>query len=110
MSELTDVTGESFHEQVLECPLPVLVDFYASWCGPCKMIAPIVEELADEHREHLKVVRLNVDEHPDIALAYGMMGLPTLLLFVGGKPAPQWLAGYVTKEQVASYLAQNGAE
>jgi len=110
MSELASVTGTTFRSEVLQCPLPVLVDFYATWCSPCRVIAPIVEEVARDHREHLKVVRLNVDEHPDITMAYGVMGLPTLLLFVGGKPALECLGGYVTKEQVESYLAQNGAE
>lgn len=110
MSELAALTGTTFRSEVLQCALPVLVDFYATWCSPCRVIAPMLEKVAQEHRERLKILRLNVDEHPDIAMSYGVMGLPTLLLFVGGNPAPRWLSGDVTKEEVASYLAENGAE
>lgn len=110
MSGLPAVTGLTFRSEVLESCLPVLVDFYATWCGPCQMIGPVVEEVARERRQSLHVVRLNVDEHPDVAMAHNVMGLPTLLLFVGGKPAGSGLVGYATREQIDSYLAQGGVE
>ncbi len=110
MSELTAVTDVTFRSEVLEAPLPVLVDFYADWCGPCKRIAPTVKEFAEQHGEHLKVVRLNVDEHSELALAHGVMGLPTLLLFVGGKPVGGGLVGDATREQIDSYLRESGGE
>jgi thioredoxin 1 len=110
VSELTAVTDVTFRSEVLEAPLPVLMDFYAAWCGPCKTIGPIVEEVAREHQGRLRVARLNVDEHPELAMAYGVMGLPTLLLFVDGKPAQDGLVGYATREQMESYLAQGGVE
>lgn len=83
----TAVTDDKFATEVLESDTPVLVDFWAEWCGPCKMVGPIVEEIADEKAGTLKVVKLNVDENPATARAYGVMSIPTLLVFKGGEPA-----------------------
>ena len=78
------VDTDKFDELVLKSDKKVLVDFYADWCGPCKMVAPIVEELADEHPEHL-IVKVNVDEEPSLSMMYGVMSIPTLLVLKEGK-------------------------
>jgi len=80
------VSTQEWTSEVLESDKPVLVDFWAEWCGPCKMVSPIVEEIASENSEKLKVVKLNVDENPDTAREYGIMSIPTLLVFKGGRP------------------------
>ena len=82
----TSVSTKEWTSEVLESDNPVLVDLWAEWCGPCKMVSPIVEEIASENSESLKVVKLNVDENPDTAREYGIMSIPTLLVFKGGKP------------------------
>ena len=85
MSEATvTVTDDSFEEEVLNADLPVLVDFWAPWCGPCKIIAPIIEGVAAEHSGKLKVVKVDVDVNPETAAKYGVRGIPTLLLIKGG--------------------------
>lgn len=86
MSEIT-LTDASFKKEVLESQTPVLVDFWAPWCGPCRMVAPIVEELGREYAGRLKVGKLNVDDNPEVARAYGIMSIPTLMLFKGGQVA-----------------------
>ncbi|MEX2550541.1 MAG: thioredoxin [Nitriliruptoraceae bacterium] len=80
------VSTQDWTSEVLESDKPVLVDFWAEWCGPCKMVSPIVEEIASENSEKLKVVKLNVDDNPDTAREYGIMSIPTLLVFKGGQP------------------------
>jgi thioredoxin 1 len=82
----TPVTDDQFASEVLEADRPVLIDFWAEWCGPCKMVSPIVDEIADEHGE-IKVMKLNVDENPFTARQYGVMSIPTLMVFKGGEPA-----------------------
>ena len=82
----TPVSTSDWTSEVLESDRPVLVDFWAEWCGPCKMVSPIVDEIANERSEQLKVVKLNVDDNPDTAREYGIMSIPTLLVFKGGQP------------------------
>ena len=80
------VTDATFATDVLQSDKPVLVDFWAEWCGPCRMVSPIVDEIANEHGDELKVVKLNIDENPGTARDYGVMSIPTLMVFKGGQP------------------------
>jgi thioredoxin 1 len=82
----TPVTDDAWTTEVLESDKPVLIDFWAEWCGPCRMVSPIVDEIAEEHAASLKVMKLNVDENPNTAREYGVMSIPTLLVFKGGQP------------------------
>ena len=83
------VTDESFDEDVLRSDKLVLVDFWATWCGPCRMVAPVLEEIAAEHTETLTVAKLDIDENPSIARDYRVLSVPTLILFKGGEPVKQ---------------------
>lgn len=98
------VTDNDFAAEVLESSLPVLVDFWAEWCGPCRMVAPIVEEIGAENADKLKVVKLNVDENPGTARDYGIMSIPTLLVFRGGT-AEKRIVGAKGKAQLLADLA-----
>ena len=89
MAHPTTVTDDTFQSEVLEADTPVLVDFYADWCGPCKVMAPIVEELAEEFEGRAKIVKLDVDASPRTSVAYGIRSIPTVVIFVGGKPVAQ---------------------
>ena len=82
---VTDVTDQDFEEMVIKSTLPVLVDLWAPWCGPCRMVAPVVDKLAEKYQGKFKFYRLNVDENPQTASKYGVMSIPTLLFFKGGK-------------------------
>lgn len=84
MSEEIILTEANFEEEVLKSELPVLVDFWADWCGPCKMLAPTIEELATEYRGRAKIAKLNVDQNPAVAEKFGIRGIPTVILFHGG--------------------------
>jgi thioredoxin 1 len=84
---ITTLSDATFDEEISGASAPVLVDFWAEWCGPCKMIAPILEEIADEQGENLKIAKLNVDEAPNIARRFEVMSIPTLILFKDGEPA-----------------------
>jgi len=100
--EILDVTRENFEEEVLKEDRKVLVDFYADWCGPCKMLAPIVEEVASEH-EDLKVVRINIDNEESIAMDYQIMSIPTLVLIKDGKEVDR-VIGYVQKKVIETMI------
>ncbi|HUG86431.1 MAG TPA: thioredoxin [Euzebya sp.] len=84
MSNATVVTDATWQQEVLESDKPVLIDFWAEWCGPCRMVAPVIEEIAGEQSDHIKVVKLNVDENPDTARQYRVMSIPTMLVVAQG--------------------------
>lgn len=94
-----EVTDKNFESEVLKSDLPVLVDFWAEWCGPCKMIGPIVNEISEELDGKLKVAKVNVDDAQELAGNYQIMSIPTLLLFKGGKSVEQ-IVGAVPKDQI----------
>lgn len=98
-------TDANFQKEALESDIPVLVDFYADWCGPCKMVAPIVAELADEYAGVYKIGKLNVDEQPDTAQKYRVMSIPTLIIFKNGTPVDQ-VVGAVPKKALVEKLEQ----
>ena len=82
-----NVTTETFDQEVIQSETPVLVDFWAEWCGPCHAIAPVLEKIADERKDELRVVKLNIDEEQDIAQRYGIQSIPTIVMFKDGEPA-----------------------
>jgi thioredoxin 1 len=100
---LVHVNDKDFTLEVLQSDLPVLVDFWATWCGPCKSIAPIIDELAKEYTGRVKMAKLNVDENPATPSQYGVRGIPTLILFKGGKILEQ-IVGAVPKTRLVSII------
>ncbi len=104
MSEgLVHVTDDSFETDVIQHGTPVLVDFWAEWCGPCKMIAPILIEIAEEYGERLRVAKLNIDENPNTPPRYGIRGIPTLMLFKDGN-VEATKVGAVSKSQLTAFI------
>ena len=103
MSTATPVTDISFKADVLESDIPVLVDFWAPWCGPCRMVAPVVEEIAEQYEGKVRVVKLNTDENPNTASQYGIRSIPTLMIFKGGQRVDM-VVGAVPKTTLASTL------
>lgn len=100
---MTIVNDTNFETEVLKSELPVLVDFYADWCGPCKMMAPLVEELGNQVKDHAKVVKINVDESPKTSERYNIMSIPTFIVFKSGQPVQQKVGG-MPKDALASML------
>ena len=99
---ITNITKENFEAEVLKSEKPVLVDFWATWCGPCKMIGPVIEEIANEHPE-IKVCKINVDEEGELSIKHGVMSIPTLMIFKNGEIA-QTAIGYRPKEGIEELL------
>ncbi len=100
-ASVTEVTDNNFQAEVLESEVPVLVDFWAPWCGPCRMVAPVVEEIAQEHGDALKVVKLNIDENQHTAMEFNVMSIPTLIVFRNGQPAKTVVGAYPKRKLVA---------
>jgi thioredoxin 1 len=98
------VTDASFERDVIQSDKPVLVDFWAAWCGPCRMVAPVVEEIANEYSEQLRVVKMDVDENGDTAASLGISSIPTLMLYKGGQPVER-IVGFQPKQRLMSKIA-----
>jgi len=101
-----DVNNADFQSEVLDSSTPVLVDFWAEWCGPCKMIAPIVDEIAEEYDGRLRVAKLDADANQEVLQNYGIMGIPTLILFKNGEPVER-ITGYKPKAKIVGKLANH---
>ena len=105
MSNTVHLTDDNFYEEVLESKLPVLVDFWADWCGPCRRVAPTIEEIAERYAGQLKVGKLNVDESPRVASDHGINSIPTLMFFRGGNPVEE-VIGVVPKEELVDVISR----
>ena len=97
------ISDESFEEEVLKAEKPVLIDYWAEWCGPCKMIAPVLDEVATEYADRVKVVKLNIDDNPQTPPKYGIRGIPTLMVFKNGQ-VEATKVGAVSKAQLTAFL------
>ncbi|MEI3078522.1 MAG: thioredoxin [Oscillospiraceae bacterium] len=102
MAELT-LTGQNFEQEVLLAKEPVLVDFWATWCGPCRMLAPVIEEIANEYAGKVKVGKVNVDDERELALEYGVSSIPTVMVFQNGE-VKETSVGYRPKEEIEQLL------
>ena len=105
-SQISHVTDDTFESEVLQSDLPVLVDYWAEWCGPCKMIAPILEEIVAEYDGRLRVAKLNIDENPDTPPKFGIRGIPTLMLFKNGD-IEATKVGALSKSQLSAFIDSN---
>jgi len=103
---IVHVTDDSFEDEVLKSPQPVLVDYWADWCGPCKMIAPVLDEIAKDYAGRLKVAKLNIDENQATPPRYGIRGIPTLMLFRNGEVEATKI-GAVSKSQLTAFIDSN---
>src|ERR687891_330221 len=107
MSEkIVQVTDDSFENDILKCEKPVLLDYWAEWCGPCKMIGPILEQIADDYADRLKIAKLNIDENPVTPPKYGIRGIPTLMIFKDGN-VEATKVGALSKSQLAAFIDSN---
>jgi|TARA_B100000676_G_C18026717_1_gene816058 thioredoxin 1 len=100
------VSDDSFEQEVLQSEMPVLIDYWAEWCGPCKMIAPVLDEVAGEYADKIRVAKLNIDENPATPPKYGIRGIPTLMLFKNGE-VEATKVGAVSKAQLTAFLDEN---
>lgn len=105
-NNIIQLSDSTFEQEVLKSGTPVLVDYWANWCGPCKMIAPLLEEIATEFADRLIVAKLNIDENPGVPPRYGIRGIPTLMLFKAGAVAATKV-GALSKSQLTAFLNQN---
>jgi thioredoxin 1 len=103
---IIEVTDDSFEADVLNSSEPVLVDYWAEWCGPCKMITPVLEEIAGEYTGKLKVAKLNIDDNPDTPPRFGIRGIPTLMIFKGGE-VEATKVGALSKSQLTAFIDSN---
>ncbi len=101
-----EIREGQFPDEVLNVASPVLVDFWASWCGPCRMVAPVLEEVARDYEGKLKVVKVNVDENTETASRYGIMSIPTMMLFKNGEPV-ETIIGFRKKEELSNIIDKN---
>ena len=106
MSEIVHITDAMFDSEVLKADKPVLVDFWADWCGPCKMIAPILDDVSKDYADKLKVAKLNIDENPATPPKYGIRGIPTLMIFKSGN-VEATKVGAVSKSQLTAFIDSN---
>ncbi len=107
MSAAPAISTADFDKQVLEAETPVLVDFWAVWCGPCRTLAPAVDAVAEEYTGRAKVFKLNVDENPEIAGRYGVQSIPTLIVFKGGQKVAELVGGQNTKQTIGAALSEH---
>jgi len=104
--KIVHVTDDNFEDEVLQSSEPVLVDYWAEWCGPCKMIAPVLDEICGEYDGRVKIAKLNIDDNPNTPPRYGIRGIPTLMLFKGGE-VEATKVGAVSKSQLTAFIDSN---